>query len=171
MSTRRWKRGGRLGIAGDDVDRRHDHEENARLGEHPADNPSPAEMLGLGLAGDHTVADQRMTSMTATIAAAINAPTITPSRLAMSQADDALRGPDRVSMAWRSWQRLWRRMRRGDQADGGGLDAAGACALPPRNFRSPTSSDESHLRARGRCIPFNGLRGLSRSASISLGWT
>lgn len=45
------------------------------------------------------------------------------------------------------------------------------CPFLPKNFRNPVSALESHLRARGRFMAFNGSVGLAWTAAMRRGWT
>ena len=70
MSTQRARACWRRGVGDDDVDRRDHHENDAGLGQHPADDPFQSEQSGSPR--DDPLPIQRRTSMAATIAAAIS---------------------------------------------------------------------------------------------------
>ncbi len=97
MSTRCAARARQLGVGGDDVDRRDDHEEEAGLGEHPPDHAAPARCRR-ARARSMRCPKLRSSSMTATIAAPTATPSSSPSRLCANQSIECGRLPSA-----RSW--------------------------------------------------------------------
>ena len=161
MSTRCARLVRQLGVGRDDVGRREDHEGDAGLGEHAADDAAPAERHR-DRARDAALADAAQDQ---------------------HDRDDGRRRPASAEQqARRGWRRT-RSMRRIAPSMHAVSWRRAAAAIKRRAFARPLRRllrgtrasrprrDDSHLRARGRSIPSSGSRGSSFTASISAGWT
>ena len=164
MSMRCWKRGWRLGIAGDDVDRRHDHEQNRGLGEDPADDAAPAEMpCGVSRATIRSPAI-RASIIKATMAAETAAPIRTPTRLASSHSRTLWVG--RRGSSFGAIGAVCGAAGRGNQAVA--LASAVAASVCAAASAAREEFEQRNLGARQALAPARPLHAVERIAQIFL---
>ena len=141
-----------LGVIGDDVGGRENHERDVGLGEDAADHCPPAQAFRI--AGDY-------------------ASTETAQDHHQSDDRDADNESDQqaVAVGFEPGGETIHVHRRCLGGEDGRDQAAAGLGCFFRNGINATSHDDSHLRARGRSIPPSGSRGRSLTAAIRAGWT